>query len=324
MKGYTQLTREQRYQIYVLWKNGFKQSDIARQIGVHKSTISRELKRNSQISGDYIPARAHKLSQKRKSRRLRTTIPVALWRKVRRMLRQDWSPEQICLWLRDNEERSISHEWIYQMIYRNKRNGGDLFRHLRCKCKRRKRYASYTKRGKIVNSVSIDERPDVVDERARFGDWEADLVEGNRSSKHALLTLTERVARYTLVAKVESKHSAHIAETMINLLSTSGLAVETVTSDNGREFADHESVSDALGIDFYFAHPYSPWERGGNENTNGLLRQYAPKKSDMSQLSEDDIDQAMQRLNNRPRKCLGMKTPNQVLFGLDPTVALTT
>jgi len=199
------------------------------------------------------------------------------------------------------------------MIYRNKRNGGDLYKHLRCKCKRRKRYGSYAKRGKIVDSVSIDERP---------GDWEVDLVEGKRSSKHALLTLTERLARYTLVTKVESKHATNITEAMIRLLSNSGLEVESVTSDNGREFAGHEAVSDALGIDFYFAHPYSPWERGGNENTNGLLRQYAPKKTDFSKLTDADIENAMDRLNNRPRKCLGMRTPNQVLFGIDPVVAL--
>jgi len=135
---------------------------------------------------------------------------------------------------------------------------------------------------------------------------------------------TERVARYTLVAKVESKRASEISEAMIRLLSNSGLTVKSITSDNGKEFAGHEVVSDALDIDFYFAHPYSPWERGGNENTNGLLRQYAPKKSDFRQLSEQDIEHAMDRLNNRPRKCLGMKTPNQVLFGLDPTVALAT
>jgi len=311
MKGYTQLTREQRYQIYVLWKNGFNQTEIAQEIGVHKSTISREMKRNALINGDYIPARAHKRAQKRKHRRVRTVIPAVLWRKVRVMLRQDWSPEQICLWLVENCERSISHEWIYQM---NK--------HLRCKRKRRKRYGSYTKRGKIVNSVSIDERADVINERGRLGDWEADLVEGNRSSKHALLTLTERVARYTLVAKVKSKHASQITEAMIKLFSNSGLSVKSVTSDNGREFAGHEVVSDTLGIDFYFAHPYSPWERGANENTNGLLRQYAPKKTDFSKLTDKDINKAMDRLNNRPRKCLGMKTPNQVLFGIDPVVAL--
>lgn len=322
MKGYTQLTREQRYQIYVLWKNGFNQSEIAEEVGVHKSTISREMKRNALINGDYIPARAHERAQQRKYRRVRTVIPAILWRKVRVMLRQDWSPEQVCLWLIENGERSISHEWIYQMIYRNKRNGGDLHNHLRCKCKRRKRYGSYTKRGKIMNSVSIDERPDVINERGRFGDWEADLVEGDRSSKHALLTLTERVARYTLVAKVKSKHASQVTEAMIKLFSNSGLDVKSVTSDNGREFAGHEVVSDTLGIDFYFAHPYSPWERGANENTNGLLRQYAPKKTDFSKLTNKDIKRAMERLNNRPRKCLGMKTPNQVLFGIDPVVAL--
>lgn len=296
--------------------------EIGEQLGIHKSTVSRELRRNTQLSGLYLPAYAHKRSQERKRRRDRRIIPWAIWRTVRGLLQLDWSPEQISLWLNQYSDHRISHEWIYQYVYRNKRCGGDLYKHLRCQCKRRKRYGSYTKRGKIRNSVSIDERPDVVEDRQRFGDWEADLVEGKRSSKHALLTLTERLGRYTLMAIVESKHAAEISKAMINLFSQCGLPVKTITSDNGREFAGHEEVSDALDVEFYFAHPYSPWERGGNENMNGLIRQYAPKKSDFSKLTNDDVQLAMDRLNNRPRKCLGMKTPNQVMFGIDPTVAL--
>jgi len=323
MRSYTQLTREQRYQIYSLRKNGFLLREIADQLGFHKSTISRELKRNATLGGIYIPAHAHKRSLERKKYRERGLIPWSVWRTVRRLLKLDWSPEQINLWLNEHSDQSVSHEWIYQYVYRNKRNGGDLYKHLRCLCKRRKRYGSYTKRGKIRDSVSIDERPTVVDERKRFGDWEVDLVEGNRSSKRALLTITERLGRYTLMALVKSKHAAQITKAMIKLLSDSGLAVKTITSDNGSEFAGHEEVADALDIEFYFAHPYSPWERGANENTNGLIRQYAPKKSDFSKLTNKRVQLAMDRLNNRPRKCLGMKTPNQVMFGIDPIVALT-
>lgn len=228
-------------------------------------------------------------------------------------LKEDWSPEQISGYLKENGGDSVSHETIYQFILDDKANGGNLYQHLRqAKKKRKKRYGASDRRGEIKHRLSIDERPKLVEKRERIGDWEIDLVIG-QNHRGALVTLVDRLSLKTLIAKVERKQSSLVASATIKLLRPyKDSATHTITADNGKEFAGHELISQKLGSDFYFAHPYSSWERGTNENTNGLIRQYFPKQSSFEQITGKDLAFVMNRLNNRPRKCLGYRTPNQV------------
>ena len=240
---------------------------------------------------------------------------------MKQLIGLDWSPEQVSLWLKKFYNICVSHEWIYQYILQDKANGVKLHQHLRCQKQRRQRYGSYSRRGQITDRVSIDERPDEVDLRSRIGDWELDTIIG-KGHKQAIVSLTERKSRYALIQKVEQKTSECVSNAIINLLSPFSESVITMTSDNGKEFADHKHIADKLDAQFYFAHPYASWERGLNENTNGLIRQYFPKDRDFRTITQKEINQTMHKLNNRPRKCLGMKTPNQVFLDIDPPVAL--
>ncbi len=323
MSHYTQLTREQRYQIYALMKAGLSQTAIAKIIGVHKSTMSREIRRNRGLRG-YRPKQAHHFAQVRRAQVARPRISCETWSQVERLLRSDWSPEQISGWLVKEFRVRVSHESIYQYILKNKRLGGDLYLHLRCKKQRRKRYSSSTEtRGQLVNRISIDERPAIVETRSRIGDWELDTIIG-KNHKQALVSLTERMSRLTLIAKVKHKSADLISRSVQRLLEPMVEKVFTLTSDNGKEFAKHQEIAAALKADFYFTHPYSAWQRGLNENTNGLIRQYFPKKHDFTNITDNDVTMVMNKLNNRPRKCLGFQTPNEVFFGIKPTVALVT
>ncbi len=322
MKSYTQLTHEQRYQIQALMKAEHKQIEIAEIIGVDKSTVSREIQRNSGKRG-YRPKQAHALCLERRNIKAVSRISVSTWNIIKRMLRKDWSPEQVSARLKMNFNLLVSTEWIYQYIYKNKFNGGSLHQHLRCKKKRKKRYGAYSRRGQIPHQVSIDERPSIVDTRSRFGDWELDTVIG-KNHKQALVTIVERKARLSVSKKVTRKTSECVTNAIIELLTPFKSWVHTLTADNGREFAGHIEIAKKLEADFYFAHPYSSWERGLNENTNGLIRQYFPKKHDFTTITQKQLDKVMDKLNNRPRKCLGFKTPNEVFFGIKPTVALAT
>jgi IS30 family transposase len=317
---YTQLTQEERYQIAALLKAGHAQTEIAMILNRHKSTISREISRNTGLRG-YRPQQAQRLTEERWQAKAQPRIPRSLWRQVERLLREDWSPEQISLWLKAEYTVSISHEWIYQYILQDKTNGGELYHHLRCKKQRRKRYGTYNRRGQLIDRVSIDERPAIVDKRTRLGDWELDTIIG-KGHQQAIISLTERKSRYTLIQKVKRKTAESVSNAIINLLSPFVEKVHTLTSDNGKEFADHKNIADKLNARFYFAHPYASWERGLNENTNGLIRQYFPKGKDFTTITQKEINQVMNKLNNRPRKCLGIKTPNQVFLGINPSVAL--
>ena len=322
MSNYKQLTREQRYQIYALMKAGLYQTQIAEVIGVHKSTISREIQRNKGLRG-YRPKQAHCFAETRRVKTVSTRISLYTWTLVERLLREDWSPEQASCWLDSECQITVSHESIYQFILKDKRQGGNLYLHLRCKKQRRKRYGSTSRRGQLLNRVSIDQRPAIVDARSRIGDWELDTIIG-KGHKQALVSITERRTRLTLVAKVKRKSAALVSRSIRRLLEPIASKVFTLTSDNGKEFAKHQEIAAALQASFYFAHPYSSWERGLNENTNGLIRQYFPKKHDFTTITDKDISMVMNKLNNRPRKCLGFKTPNQVFFGIKPSVALAT
>jgi len=320
MRTYTQLTHEQRYQIYSLLKAGHNQTEIAHNIRVHKSTISRELRRNRGLKG-YRPKQAHELALSRRNK-AKLLINASTWAWIETLIRFDLSPEQVSDWLQGNFGLHISHEWIYQYILTDKRAGGDLHRHLRCQKKRKKRYGSYDRRGKLKNRVSIDLRPAIVDTRQRLGDWEVDTIIG-KGHRHAIVSLTERKSRLALLRKVERKTAQDVADAVIELLKSLPVRTHTITADNGKEFADHERIARDLRTNVYFAHPYSSWERGSNENMNGLIRQYFPKKRSFVTITQQEIEFAMERLNNRPRKCLGFKTPNEVFFKYSPVVALS-
>ena len=319
MRTYTQLTREQRYQIYALMKAGHKQSIIADLIDVHKSTISRELRRNRGMKG-YRPKQAHQFCHNRRNKS-KCRIEAPTWTLVEKLARQEWSPEQISGWLKKNCNFQISHEWIYQHILKDKLAGGDLYRHLRCQKNRRKRYGVNDRRGKIKNRTSIDERPTIVDTRQRLGDWEVDTIIG-KGHHQAIVSLTERKSRLALLRKVERKTAQAVSDAVIELLETLPVQTHTITADNGKEFADHERIGRNLHAKVFFAHPYSSWERAANENMNGLIRQYFPKKHNFATITEKEIELVMHRLNNRPRKCLGFKSPIQVFFNRLPFVAL--
>ena len=325
--NYTHLTQDERYQIAILIKAGHKQSDIARIMNRSPCTISRELCRNRGQRG-YRPKQAHEFSQARmRACENGRRVAPETWTKVDTKLGETWSPEQISGYLKANGEPGVSHESIYQRIYADKRAGGTLHRTLRCQKARRKRYGGRERRGTIPNQVSIDERPVVVAERARFGDWEADLVIG-AGQKQALVTINERTSRYALIAHVPFKTAAAVADSMISLLTPFAAFVHTLTTDNGKEFSQHERIAQQLGADYFFAHPYASWERGANENMNGLIRQFFPKNMAFDSITAKDINFTMDRLNHRPRKCLGFKTPHEVfmkqLHSRHNTVALQT
>ena len=303
--NYTQLTREERYQIYALKLAGQTQTQIANVLKRSPSTISRELIRNRGRRG-YRPKQAQTLSIERRAMNARQTDET-VWQFAQDRLKEQWSPEQI------SDHAQISPETIYQRIYTDKRSGGLLWKNLRCQKKRKKRYGSPERRGTIPNRHFIEDRPAVVDARKRIGDWEADTIIG-KNHRQAIVSIVERKTGLTLIHKVERKTAKEVGQAMIDLLKPYQKRVHTITSDNGREFAGHERIAKILKADFYFAHPYSSWERGTNENTNGLIRQYFPKNRDFTTITQKEIDHAMNRLNNRPRKRLGFKTPNQVFF----------
>lgn len=318
MTTYTQLTREQRYQIKVLLDTDHNQREIADILGVHKSSIQRELKRNRGKRG-YRPKQAHAKALARRKRKSQAQISAETWSLVEKELREDWSPEQVSGRLK-RSNIFVSHERIYQYVYADKRAGGALWIHLRHPKKYRKRAGGRDRRGKIPNRRSIEERPAIVDKRSRIGDWEADLIVA-KNHKGVALTLTERKSRFTLLRTFPSKHATPIAQGIKELLKWDA-RLKTITFDNGKEFAGHEEVASALEADCYFAHPYASWERGTNENTNGLIRQYLPKARNLKEVSMEEEVMIMDKLNLRPRKCLDFKTPYEVFFGHQP-VALT-
>ena len=310
---YTHLTQNERYQIAILGKAGHDKSNIARVMNRNKSTIGREMARNRGKRG-YRPKQAHEFSRARmRACENSPRIAAETWVVVEVKLAETWSPEQISGHLKANGQPTVSHEAIYQRIYADKRAGGTLHRALRCQKVRKKRYGGRDRRGVIPNQVSIDLRPAIVADRARFGDWEADLVIG-AGQKQALVTINERISRYSLIAHVPFKTAQAVSAAMISLLTPFAAAVHTITTDNGREFAQHERIAKQLDADFFFAHPYSSWERGTNENMNGLIREFFPKKMAFESIATKDIEFAMHLLNHRPRKCLGYKTPHEVFM----------
>lgn len=313
--NYKQLTENERYQIYVMKKAGHSQKDIARLLGRSPSTISRELQRNQGLRG-YRPAQAQRTSDERRRdvhKARKVTPEVKGWVEV--LIRQELSPQQVVEYLGRHKKLSLHHETVYQLIYKDKARGGDLYTHLRVASKSyRKRYGVYDRRGQIKNRIDIDERPAVVDRRTRIGDWEGDTVMG-KGRKSALLTMVERKTLYTVIALLTGKRADLLAKVAIDSMGQLKDRIKTITLDNGLEFAAHEEIAKGLKADIYFAHPYCSWERGINENTNGLIRQYFPKGTDFAEVTEDEIMFVMNRLNNRPRATRGGRSPNELFMG---------
>jgi len=313
MNSYKQLTYEQRCQIYVLNKSDMSQQDIANAIDVTQPTISRELKRNTGERG-YRYKQAQKKSKDRRMKAVKAIkMTPEMIKLIESKLRLKWSPEQVSGWLLDERDELLSHETIYLHIWADKAAGGDLFTLLRRKGKAyQPRSKGQAGRGHIKNRVSIDERPKIVDEKGRVGDWEIDLVIGKGHSG-ALVTIVERATSFTVSSRINDKSAHTVTLATIALLTPFKDMVLTITADNGKEFAYHELMTQALGAQVYFADPYSSWQRGLNENTNGLLRQYWPKSTDFKKVSAKDVSAVIIELNDRPRKKLVYKTPAKLV-----------
>lgn len=288
-----------------------------------QSTISRELNRNItyvrtkfgswQYKPDYAQAKAER-RHKEKNKKIKLTEEPANF--IREKLLQKWSPDQISGYAKKHQLFSIGKEWIYQFILRDKEKGGKLYLNLRHQNKKyRKRYGSPKRTGPIKNRHFIDERPKIVDEKGRIGDWEIDTIIG-KQQKQAVISIVERLSKKTILRKVSKRTANYVATATIESLKKFSTSVLSITADNGSEFAYHEKISKELNADFYFAHPYSSWERGLNENTNGLIRQYLKKGSSFSEVNDNDLDVIMNALNNRPRKSLGYSTPNEIFNNL--------
>lgn len=314
--SYYQLTKEERYQIYALLKAGHKQKDIALLLNRSASTVSREVNRNRGRRG-YRPAQAQQFSDGRRrnaSKAIKVCCDTLSW--INQLIRQDLSPQQVVDYLRQHKKIQLHHETVYQIIYADKAKGGDLHKHLRIAFKPyRKRYGHYDRRGKIKNRVDIDARPAIVEARRRIGDWEGDTIVG-KGKKSALLTMVERKSLYTIIVRLTGKRADLLAAAAVLHMKSFANKVKTITFDNGLEFSNHQTIASALNADVYFAHPYASWERGTNENTNGLIRQYFPKGTDFNTVKDDQIQFVMDRLNNRPRKTRGCRSPNEIFKGL--------
>ena len=320
--SYVQLTPEDRYVIAHLKMFKLSLREIARRLNRHHSTISRELKRNGPTFPGgvywYDSAQPRAMQRRAQPRHQRRRAQPDLYQYVVQRLQALWSPECIAgrLALDYPSERSMraSHEAIYRWIVRDAKAGGQLYRCLCLAHKHRRKQRRYgSLRGLIPGRVSIAERPSVVDKRKRFGDWEGDTVYGRRT-RICLLTQVERKSRYLLAGKVEDRRAATVAQRKIEQFSRVPRAWrQTLTLDNGKEFAAFKQVEHSTGLRVYFADPYCAWQRGTNENTNGLLRRYYPKGTDFSQVSDDQLAFAVHALNNRPRKCLGYRTPFEVV-----------
>lgn len=306
--SYKQLVEGQRYQIQTCLSLNLSLRKIAEILEVNPSTISRELKRNT-VGDQYCPEQAQKQTKSRKANSAKYRVSATTELYVRSLIELDWSPEQTSGVL-TMLGISVSHEWIYQYIANDKLTGGTLYKHLR-QGRKKYRKGKHHNRMPIANARSIELRPAEVDERIRLGDWEADTVLGKHGTG-AIVTLAERKSRLYLIRRVNSKSADDVTEAIIDMLSPHKEFVKTITFDNGGEFAQHKKIEEELQAMTYFAHPYSSWERGLNENSNGLLRQYVPKGSDLRLVTNDDLAIIEKKLNLRPRKCLGFKQPQKV------------
>ena len=304
------LSYEQRYSIEVLLKAGKSKTEIGKIISVEKSVISREIKRNCDARNQVYKA---SLAQRKYEQRL---VSKPKYKKfndemkqaVKELIEEDLSPEQIVGVMKKEGKPIVSHEWIYQFIWKDKKQKGTLHLHLRRKGREyRKRGSSKDNRGKIVGRVGIEKRPKSANDRSEFGHLEVDTIIG-KNHKGAIITLNDRASGMLWMGKVETREAEIVKNKLSQMLEEIRPFIKSITGDNGKEFSEHQFITDEY-CDFYFANPYSPWERGSNENLNGLVRQYIPKSSDFSDISEKVILEIQNKLNHRPRKRFDFENP---------------
>lgn len=303
--NYTHLTQEERYQISTLLREGFSKRYIAWRLNRSPSTISREIARNRARNG-YFAQHAHKLARRRHCPNPKR-IPYDTWVQVIAYLDLQWSPEQIA------SHVSVSLHSIYRFIQQDKSRGGVLFHNLRFRNQRKRKYGSIETRGQLTNRKSIHDRPAEIEQRSRFGDLEIDTIVG-KNHQQSLVSIVDRKTGYLWLKKCSTRKAEEVCQATIRLLEPIKAHLKTITADNGKEFSLHEYAAQELDIDWYFADLYSAWQRGTNENTNGLIRQYIRKGSDLNDYTDAYIAEITQRLNHRPRKRLGFKSPSQVLW----------
>jgi len=314
-KGYHHLTAEERAQIYALKKQGIKQKDIAKNIGKSEACISNELKRNKGDRG-YRHQQAQKKATERRNKASKSGIKMSgkTEKLVLSLIREDWSPEQIAGWMSKEHGLKISHETIYKHIWQDKKSGGTLFKHLRHHGKKyNKRSGKNAGRGCIPDRVDISERPAIVEQKIRIGDFEIDTIIG-KNHKGAIVSLVDRASKYTKLILVENKCAHTVSLAIQKAMRQIKHLLKTMTADNGKEFAFHKIFAQALGVDVFFATPYHSWERGLNEHTNGLVRQYFPKQTDFTKLTQAQVEAVEKKLNARPRKVLNFNTPESFFF----------
>lgn len=315
MRHYQQLSSEERFYIWQALRDGATQVEVARALDRHPSTICREIKRNKyarcHIYTYYWAMVIWRLRKRWANKKKHRKLTPEIESMIVELIKQRLSPEQVSGYLKIHHGVSISHETIYRFIASDPRRKARLKPYLRHGKKRRKRYGSGIGASCIPNRISISERPKIVQEKHRLGDWEVDTVIG-QDRKSVLVTLVDRSSLFTLCSRVYSRTAKVVADAIIRLLKPYKNKVETLTFDNGSEFVQHTRIAQALEAQTYFAHPYASWERGINENTNGLLRQYFPKKTDFRNISWKQVKDAVDNLNNRPRKTRGYLTPNQM------------
>lgn len=314
---YQQLTSPERYIISALRKQGLNQSDIAQHLGRHRSTISREFSRNCCwiIDDAYRPSKAQRRTVARRKRTQRNhRYSESDFEIVRTLLRKQLSPEQIVGYLRSINQKSFSHETIYLYIWRDKAAGGNLWTHLRgAQKKRRKRYRAYDSRGRLADKRNISERPKSVESKRIKGHWEIDTVMG-KGTLDCIVTLVERKTGFAQIGKLKDRTTESLNKKTISLIRRDIDMYKTITSDNGTEFHQYKVIERACNTKFYFANPYHSWERGANENMNGLIRQYLPKGTSMENLTQKQCNAIANKLNSRPRKRLGFKTPEECYY----------
>jgi len=321
---YRQLSPEERYMLARLRRQGLHQAEIARQLGRHRSTVCREVRRNStRADGHYRAFTAQERTNGRRSRSRRNSHFTAEdFATVDELLRRQWSPEQVAGHLARTGQLSISHETIYRHVWRDKRQGGALYTHLRgARKRRRKRYGAYDSRGRLAGKRMISERPPEVEVRREVGHWEIDTVLG-AGSKDCIVTLVERKTGLVFVGKLPDRTKESFNRRVVRLIRRHAGAFQTVTADNGTEMHGYERIEKQTGVIFYFARPYHSWERGSNENANGLLRQYLPKGASMAGLTQHRCNAIARKLNTRPRKRLGYRTPLECFNESSVSVAL--
>lgn len=321
--SYVQLTSEERYVIYHLKLYRLSLREIGRRLGRSHTTISRELKRNGPIIPTWVywhqGAHEQAMQRRKQPRHYRRHSHAPLLRYVERRLRDEWSPDVIAEKLKQdypgNIKMRVSIETIYRWVYRDASQGGQLFTCL-CRChKKRRRQRRYgAGRGLIPGRFSIHMRPDLVAARQRFGDWEGDTMEGAQGSGN-VTTHVERKSRYLIAGKLSNKTAPETARAATAAFRRIPKKLRlTLTLDNGKEFARFKDIEKGTGLTVYFADPYSAWQRGTNENTNGLLRRYLPKGMDFRSVTEKSLAETVNKLNHRPRKCLGYRTPHEVFM----------